>query len=70
MSRKIRESEPNLSLDEMKSIHFELMNQQCPVHRKSPYVETKEGEIEYTCCSKELNELCRLVLMTHTKKSD
>ena len=61
---KIRSSDYDLTLADLKEIHFKLMNQQCPVHFRTPYVESTDGEIEYSCCCDKLKNLCLLVIAT------
>lgn len=71
MPLKIRLKEHDLMPADLNELHFKLMDQQCPVHFKSPYVETNHGEIEYTCCCEQLKALCMLVLaMSRYKKSN
>lgn len=54
----IRSREYGLTPEDLNRLHFKLMDQQCPVHFKTPYVEINEnGDIEYSCCCEKLKNL-------------
>lgn len=68
MLNKIRLADLELSPEEINDIHFRLMNQQCPVHLKTPYVVMTKRDIQYTCCCEKLRSLCLMVVSAHKKK--
>jgi len=67
----IRSNEHNLRPRDLNELHFKLMNQQCPVHFKTPYVEiNQDGDIQYSCCCEKLKNLCLLVIKANQENSE